>query len=186
MVHPKRYGLVLMLNAKPVWFVFHYSTSWIFPLAQWVKNLSAVQETQGDSGLISGLGRSPVRGKWQPTPVFFRENSHGQRNLVGCGPQDHRELDMTEQLSMHTYSFLHARIRCDLQIETLCPCGIKTTICIKASCNTLAWTLEYNRTGFKSWPECFPIWVALVSLLVKWNNDIHGQGYSKSQMKQSM
>ena len=186
MVHPKRYGLVLMLNAKPVWFVFHYSTSWIFPLAQWVKNLSEVQETQGDSGLISGLGRSHVRGKWQPTPVFFLENSHGQRNLVGCGPQDHRELDMTEQLSMHTYSFLHARIRCDLQIETLCPCGIKTTICIKASCNTLAWTLEYNRTGFKSWPECFPIWVALVSLLVKWNNDIHGQGYSKSQMKQSM
>ena len=155
-------------------------------MARWLKNLSAVQETQGYSGLISGLGRSPVRGKWQPTPVFFPENSHGQRKLVGCGPQGRKESDMTEQLSMHTYSFLHARIRCDLQIETLCPCGIKTTICIKASCNTLAWTLEYNRTGFKSWPDCFPIWVALVSLLLKRNNDIHGQGCSKSQMKQSM
>ena len=105
---------------------------------------------------------------------------------MGYGPRGRKESDMNEQLSMHTYSFLHARIRCDLQIEILCPCGIKTTICIKASCNTLAWTLEYNRTGFKSWPDCFSIWVALVSLLLKRNNDIHGQGCSKSQMKQSM
>ena len=51
-------------------------------MAQWLKNLPAVQETQGYSGLISGLGRSPVRGKWQPTPVFFPENSKVQANVL--------------------------------------------------------------------------------------------------------
>ena len=70
-------------------------------MAQWLKNLSAVQETQGDSGLISGLGRSSVRGKWQPTPVFFPESSHGQRNLMGYGPRGRKELDLTEQ--QHAY-----------------------------------------------------------------------------------
>ena len=81
--------------------MFHYSTSWIFPLAQWVKNLSAVQETQGDSGLISGLGRSPVRGKWQPTPVFLPRESHGQRCPVDYSPWDHKESDVTEPLSQY-------------------------------------------------------------------------------------
>ena len=40
------------------------------------------------------------RRKWQPTPVFLPGESCGQRNLVGYSPWDHKELDMTEQLSM--------------------------------------------------------------------------------------
>jgi len=36
---------------------------------------------------------------WQPTPVFFLENLHVQRRLVGYSPWGHKELDMTEQLS---------------------------------------------------------------------------------------
>ena len=31
----------------------------------------------GDVVLILGSGRSPGEGKWQPTPVFLSENSHG-------------------------------------------------------------------------------------------------------------
>ena len=34
--------------------------------------------------------------KWQPTPVFFPGESHGQRNLAGYSPWGHKELDMTE------------------------------------------------------------------------------------------
>ena len=30
------------------------------------------------------------------TPVFLPLNSHGQRNLLGCGPWGGKELDMTE------------------------------------------------------------------------------------------
>jgi len=36
------------------------------------------------------------RSKWQPTPVFMPEKSHGQRSLVGHSPQGHKESDMTE------------------------------------------------------------------------------------------
>ena len=44
----------------------------------------------GDTGSIPGSGK-----KWQPTPVFLPEKSHGQRNLVGYHPWGHKELDMT-------------------------------------------------------------------------------------------
>ena len=45
-----------------------------------------------DVGLIPESGRR----KWQPTPVFLPGEFHGQRSLVGCSPQGHKELDMTE------------------------------------------------------------------------------------------
>ena len=34
-----------------------------------------------DLGLIPGLGRFPQRRAWQPTPVYFPGESHGQRSL---------------------------------------------------------------------------------------------------------
>ena len=40
----------------------------------------------GDMGLIPGLGRSTGGGKWQPTPIFLPERSHGQRSLAGYSP----------------------------------------------------------------------------------------------------
>ena len=33
---------------------------------------------------------------WQPTPVSLPRESHGQRSLVGCGPQSLKEADMNE------------------------------------------------------------------------------------------
>ena len=36
--------------------------------------------------------------KWQPTPVF---KSHGQRSLANYNPWGCKELDRTEQLTMH-------------------------------------------------------------------------------------
>ena len=38
----------------------------------------------------------PWRRAWQFTLVFLSGESHGQRSLAGCGPQGHKELDMTE------------------------------------------------------------------------------------------
>ena len=49
----------------------------------------------GEPGLIRGLGRSPGR-TWQPTPVFFPGEFHGQRNLAGIILWDQKELDMTD------------------------------------------------------------------------------------------
>ena len=42
----------------------------------------------------------PWRRKWQPTPVFLPRTSHQQRSPAGCSPLGHKELDVTEQLSM--------------------------------------------------------------------------------------
>ena len=52
-------------------------------VAQTVKRLPAMQETQ-----VRSLGlEDPWRRKWQPTPIFLPEESHGQRSLVGYSPR---------------------------------------------------------------------------------------------------
>ena len=54
-----------------------------------------------DTGLIPGLGRSPSRKAWQPTPVFLPGESHGQRRLAGYSPCGHKESDTTEHGCMY-------------------------------------------------------------------------------------
>ena len=51
-----------------------------------VKNPPANAGDIEDLGLISGSGRSPGVGNWQPIPVFLVGKSHGQRSLVGSSP----------------------------------------------------------------------------------------------------
>ena len=67
-------------------------------VAQMVKNLSAIQETQ--------IGKIPQRTGWQPTQVFLPEESHGQRSLVGYSPRGHKESDMAELIT-HTHTHTH-------------------------------------------------------------------------------
>ena len=45
------------------------------------------------------IGRSPWRGKWQPSPVFLPEKSHEPKSLVGCSPWVLKELNVTQQLN---------------------------------------------------------------------------------------
>ena len=58
-----------------------------FPRGSVAKNLPA---NAGDTGLILWSGR---RRKWQPTPVFLPEKSHGQRSLEGYSPSVHKKSD---------------------------------------------------------------------------------------------
>jgi len=61
-------------------------------LAQLVKNLPALQETQ-----IQSLGwEDPLDKEWLPTPVFLPGESHGQRSLAGYSPWGCKELNKTE------------------------------------------------------------------------------------------
>jgi len=59
---------------------------WGFPSGSAVKNLPAMQETQGNMGLISGLGRSPEGRHDNPFQYSCLENPHGQRSLFGYSP----------------------------------------------------------------------------------------------------
>ena len=70
-------------------------------VAQMVKNLLAMQETQFDPW----VEKIPWRRKWQPTPVFLPGEFQEQRILVGYSPWDSKELDVTERWinnSVHT------------------------------------------------------------------------------------
>ena len=59
-----------------------------------------MQETR-----VQSLGQEDTLEKGMaPTPVFLPGKSHGQRSLTGYSPWGHKDLDMTEQL---TLSLLH-------------------------------------------------------------------------------
>ena len=67
----------------------------LLEIAQWVKKLPAMQETQEIR--VQFLNQEdPRRRKWQPTPVFLPGESHGQRSLAGYSPKGHKESDKTE------------------------------------------------------------------------------------------
>ena len=68
-------------------------------MAERVKNLPAMRETQ-----VQSLGQEdPMkiswRREWQPTLDALPGESHAQRSLVGYSPWGHKELERTEQLS---------------------------------------------------------------------------------------
>ena len=59
-----------------------------------VKNLPAQVGDVRDAGLIPG-SEIPWRRAWQLNPVFFPEESHGQRSLAGYNPWGWEELNST-------------------------------------------------------------------------------------------
>ena len=65
-------------------------------MAQMVKNLPEVQETQ-----IRSLGQEdPLEEEMATTPLFLPREFHGQRSLAGYNPWGCEELDMTEKLTL--------------------------------------------------------------------------------------
>ena len=72
-------------------------------VAQTVKNLPAMQETECDPW----LGKIPWRKEWLPTPVFLPRELPGQRNLVGYSPWVLRQSDMTEQLTLSIHTTIY-------------------------------------------------------------------------------
>ena len=54
----------------------------------------------GDPGFNLWVEKIPWRRAWQPTPVFFPREFHGQRSLAGYSPRGHRESDMTKRLTL--------------------------------------------------------------------------------------
>ena len=54
-------------------------------------------------GFHPWVGKIPWRREWQPTPVFWPGESHGQRSLVGYSPRGHKESDMTEQPNSNSF-----------------------------------------------------------------------------------
>ena len=71
-------------------------------MAQWVKNLLAMQEIQ--DMWIRSLGREdPVEEEMAIHSSILPEKSHGQRSLVGYSPKGCKKLNMIERLHLHTH-----------------------------------------------------------------------------------
>ena len=69
---------------------------WASLVAQMIKNLLAVQQTQ-----VQSLDWEDLLEKGMaPTLVFLTEEFHGQRSLLGYSPWGHRESDTIEQLTL--------------------------------------------------------------------------------------
>ena len=72
--------------------VYPFQDSWASLVAQLVKN----PPSMGRPGFDPWLGKISWRREWQPTPVFWPGEFHGQRSLVGYSPWGHKESDTTE------------------------------------------------------------------------------------------
>ena len=57
---------------------------------------AACQSETWEKQVDPGLGGSSGRGNGNPLQCSCLESPHGQRSLVGYGPQGHKELDMTK------------------------------------------------------------------------------------------
>ena len=70
---------MLCFSCLVKWFSFTYTSIWISPLAQLLKNHPAMMEI-----CVQTLGwEDMLRGTWQPSPVFLPRESLGQRSLAG-------------------------------------------------------------------------------------------------------
>ena len=88
--YPKRnwkplrlYKIGKFLNVRRKSFFWKgYEYYWTSSMAQQLKNLLAMHETQ-EKSFHPWVGKNLWRRKLQPTPIFLPRKSHGQRSLVG-------------------------------------------------------------------------------------------------------
>ena len=67
-----------------------------------IKNLPASARGTGRRlRFNTWVGKIPWRRKWQPTPVFLSEKSHGQRSLPGYSPWSRKKSDTIECAHTH-------------------------------------------------------------------------------------
>ena len=81
-----------------MWFHLHGTLEKSNWLPWWLSGKeSTCQRRRCDFSLWSR--KTPWRKKWQPIPVFFPAELHGQRSLVGYSPRSAKESDTTSRLN---------------------------------------------------------------------------------------
>ena len=68
--------------------------------ARWLSGKESACQA-GDTGSISGLGRSLGEGNGNPLYLFLPGKSHWQRSLEDYSPWGHKESDTAEQLNIN-------------------------------------------------------------------------------------
>jgi len=107
-----------------------------------------MQEIQERQGFNSWVRKIPWSKEWQPTPIFLPGKFHEQRSLSGYSPWAHKELNMTERLSVHTHTFTH-RFK-PHQAGSTTICCLRTRMLHQRSCHHMyAW----SRSGQERLPS---------------------------------
>ena len=83
-----------ILSAGPKFWVF------MLPRGYWLR-CDKVYLQYRRPGFDPWVGKLLWRREWLPTPVFLPGKFHGQNSMAGDSPWHRRELDMTEQLTLH-------------------------------------------------------------------------------------
>ena len=102
----------------------------------------------------------PWRRAWQPTPVFWTGESHGQRNLVGYSPCVCKQSDITEQLSTALLHFF-------LLLQILCFFLLFTSVTFIPPPFFFLIFLEHIAFCITLYPN-LPPFPPLLSLIVGW------------------
>ena len=89
-----------MLRLKDQWSYFQLGQKAVGSTQSLIGSSDSKESTcsEGDPGLIPGLGRSPGEGNGYPLQYFLPGKSHGQRSLADCSLWGRKELYMTEWL----------------------------------------------------------------------------------------
>ena len=107
--------------------------------AQPVRNPPAMQETR----FIFWVGKIPWRRDRLSTPVFRPGESHGQRSPAGYSSWGCKELDTTEQLSVHTqthtHTHTHTHTQCICSTVQLYVVEIYQMVILNFSCAPETW-----------------------------------------------
>ena len=61
-------------------------------------------------GFDPWVRKSPWRRAWQPTPVFFPGECHGQRSPAGYSPRGHKESDQLFYWATNPFTFQDCRV----------------------------------------------------------------------------
>ena len=89
-------------------FLAGFSGAGAFPVVLMVKKPARQYKRCKRHGFDPWVGEVCWRRKWQPTPVFWPVESHGQRNLERYSPRGHEESDTTEHTHTHTHTHTNA------------------------------------------------------------------------------
>ena len=123
-------------------------------VAQLVKNLPAVQETQ-----VQFLGwEDPWRRKWQPTPILLPGESHGQRSLASYSPWGHKsQTQLSErQCNRHMERCLISLIIREMQTKPIM--NYHLTFVRRWQIFLLSYYQNFpiikKTASNKCWPEC--------------------------------
>ena len=101
----------------------------------------------GRPGFNPWIGKIPWRREMLSTPVFLPGEFHRQKSLVGYYPWGHKELDVTERLSL--YTLLLRQWKKESQVSKYRSC------LVAISCLTLLWPHGLQPTRLL-YPQDFP------------------------------